>query len=31
MIGHWLKELGLIHEFCLEEIAEGTNLYRALW
>ena len=30
MIGHWLKELGLIHEFCLEEIAEGTNLYRIM-
>ena len=30
MIAHWLKELGLIHEFRLEEIAEGTNLYRAM-
>lgn len=29
MIAHWLKELGLIHEFTLHEIAEGTNLYRA--
>ena len=30
MIAYWLKELGLIHEFRLEEIAEGTNLYRAM-
>ncbi len=30
MIAHWLNELGLIHEFRLEEIAEGTNLYRAI-
>ena len=30
MISYWLKELGLIHEFLLEEIAEGTNLYRAM-
>ena len=30
MISYWLKELGLIHEFILEEIAEGTNLYRAM-
>ena len=30
MIAHWLNELGLIHEFRLEEIAEGTNLYRAM-
>ena len=30
MIAHWLKQLGLIHEFRLEEIAEGTNLYRAM-
>ena len=29
VIAHWLSELGLIHEFRLEEIAEGTNLYRA--
>ena len=27
IIGHWLKELGLIHEFSVHEIAEGTNLY----
>ena len=30
MISHWLNELGLIHEFRLDEIAEGTNLYRAM-
>ena len=30
MIAHWLYELGLIHDFRLEEIAKGTNLYRAL-
>lgn len=30
MIAHWLKELGLIHEFRLEEIAKGTNLYHAM-
>ena len=30
MIAHWLNELGLIHEFRLEEIAKGTNLYRAM-
>ena len=30
MISYWLNELGLIHEFRLEEIAEGTNLYRAM-
>ncbi len=30
MIAHWLRELGLIHEFGLEEIAQGTNLYRAI-
>ncbi len=29
MIAHWLNELGLIHEFRLEEIASGTNLYQA--
>ena len=28
IIGHWLKELGLIHSFTIEEIAQGTNLYR---
>ena len=30
IIAHWLNELGLIHDFRLEEIAEGTNLYRAM-
>lgn len=30
MISYWLNELGLIHEFRLDEIAEGTNLYRAM-
>lgn len=28
VIGHWLKELGLIHDFSIEEIADGTNLYQ---
>jgi hypothetical protein len=27
-VAYWLKELGLIHEFRVEEITEGTNLYR---
>ena len=30
IIAHWLTELNLIHDFRLEEIAPGTNLYRAL-
>ena len=30
MIAYWLKELGLIHEFRLEDIGKGTNLYRAM-
>ena len=30
MIAHWLKKLGLIHEFRIEEIAKGTNLFRAI-
>ena len=30
MIAHWLKELGLIEDFRLNEIAKGTNLYRAM-
>ena len=30
MIAHWLNDLGLIHDFHLEEIAKGTNLYRAM-
>lgn len=29
MIAYWLRELGLIHEFQLEEVAKGTNLWRA--
>ena len=30
MIAFWLNRLELIHDFRLEEIAEGTNLYRAM-
>ena len=30
MIAYWLRTLGLIREFNLEEIAKGTNLYRAM-
>lgn len=30
MIAHWLNNLGLIREFDLEEIADGTNLYQAI-
>ena len=30
MIAHWLRKLGLIREFHLEEIAKGSNLYRAM-
>ena len=30
MIAHWLRELGLIQNFRLEEIARGANLYRAM-
>ena len=30
IIAHWLNELGLIRDFRLEEIATGTNLYRAI-
>jgi len=30
MIAHWLKELGLIHDFKVEEIGDGANLYRAV-
>ena len=30
MIAYWLKELGLIHEFRLEDIGKGTKLYRAM-
>jgi len=28
IIGYWLKELGLIAEFKIEEIAKGSNLFR---
>lgn len=27
-VAEWLQKLGLIHDFKVEEIAEGTNLYR---
>ena len=30
VIAHWLNDLGLIRDFRLEEIAKGTNLYRAM-
>ena len=30
MIAYWLSRLGLIYQFRLEEISEGTNLYRAI-
>ena len=30
MIAHWLKELDLINEFRIDEIARGTNLYQAM-
>ncbi len=30
MIAWWLRELGLIHDFRVEEIAPGANLYRAV-
>ena len=29
-IARWLKDLKLIHEFSVEEVKHGTNLYRAL-
>jgi predicted ATPase len=29
MIAHWLREMGLIHNFSVEEIRAGTNLYQA--
>ena len=28
MIAHWLKELGLVHAFEINEVAKGSNLYR---
>ena len=30
MLAYWLNELGLIHEFRLAEISQGTNLYQAI-
>ena len=30
MIAYWLNELGLIHDFRIDEIAPGSNLYRAV-
>lgn len=30
IIAYWLKELGLIQEFSIEEIVSGSNLYRAI-
>ena len=30
MIAYWLRRLGLIRDFRLEEIDKGTNLYRAM-
>lgn len=30
MIAYWLKKLKLIHEFKIEEIGTGANLYRAM-
>jgi len=29
MIAHWLREMGLIHSFKVEEIKEGTNRWQA--
>lgn len=29
IIAHWLRELGLIQDFRIDEIADGTNIYRA--
>lgn len=28
MVAHWLRELGLIHSFAVEEIKEGTNRWQ---
>lgn len=30
IIAYWLKQLGLIHDFKIEEIGTGANLYRAI-
>lgn len=29
IIAHWLRKLGLVHSFVIEEIALGSNLYQA--
>lgn len=29
MIAHWLRVIGLIHEFDVHEVAKGSNLYQA--
>jgi predicted ATPase len=30
IIAYWLRELGLIHEFYIKEIAKGSNLFQAI-
>ena len=30
MIAHWLKVLGLIHSFRVEEVASNSNIFRTL-
>ena len=30
IVAYWLKRLGLIHDFHVKEIAEGTNLFRTM-
>ena len=30
IIAHWLRKLELIRDFSMEEVAQGTNLYRAM-
>ena len=30
MLSYWLKKLGLVHEFGIEEVAKGTNIFRAM-
>ena len=29
MIAHWLREMGLVHDFRVDEIAEGSNRFQA--
>lgn len=29
LVAHWLREMGLVHEFRIEEIAEGSNRWQA--